>query len=84
MPEVRLERAAATELDKLPLRIHGRMLKLFERLGDWPSISGVKALSGRLAGKYRLRTGDYRLQFRLEDGVVIVERIGKRDGFYDE
>jgi len=84
MPEVRLERAAATELDKLPLPIIGRMSKLFERLGDWPSISGVKALTGPLAGKYRLRTGDYRLQFRLEDGVVIVERIGHRDGFYDE
>ena len=27
--------------------------------------SGVKALSGELAGWFRLRTGDYRLQFRV-------------------
>ncbi len=33
------------------------------RLESWPQVSGVKRLTGNLAGKYRLRTGDYRLQF---------------------
>jgi hypothetical protein len=30
-----------------------------------------------------MRTGDYRVQFRLEGGTV-VERIGHRDGFYED
>jgi mRNA-degrading endonuclease RelE of RelBE toxin-antitoxin system len=31
-----------------------------------------------------MRTGDYRVQFRLQTGNVIVERIGHRDGFYED
>ncbi|NOS99625.1 MAG: hypothetical protein HOP29_03260 [Phycisphaerales bacterium] len=31
-----------------------------------------------------MRTGDYRVQFRVAGETVVVERIGHRDGFYDE
>jgi mRNA-degrading endonuclease RelE of RelBE toxin-antitoxin system len=31
-----------------------------------------------------MRTGDYRVQFFIERGVVVVEKVGHRDGFYDE
>jgi len=31
-----------------------------------------------------MSTGDYRVQFRIEREAVIVERVGHRDGFYDE
>ena len=44
----------------------------------------AKALSGNLAGHWRLRTGDYRLQFRVDGPTVIVERMGHRDRFYDD
>jgi len=57
---------------------------VFERLASWPAVSGVKALGGPLAGHFRLRTGDYRVQFRVESKAVIVEGVGRRDGFYDE
>ena len=40
--------------------------------------------AGRLAGYYRLRTGDYRLQFHVEGETVLVEKIGHRDGFYED
>jgi len=60
------------------------MLRLLNRLEAWPSVSGAKALRGDLAGRFRLRTGDYRLQFRIEDDLVVVERVGHRDGFYEE
>lgn len=57
---------------------------LVERLDRWPQVSGAKPLSGVLAGRYRLRTGDYQVQFRVERAAVIVERMGHRDGFYDD
>jgi mRNA-degrading endonuclease RelE of RelBE toxin-antitoxin system len=41
-------------------------------------------LRGELAGHYRLRTGDYRVKFFVTGDVVTVEKIGHRDGFYDE
>ncbi|HUQ71495.1 MAG TPA: hypothetical protein VM165_18350 [Planctomycetaceae bacterium] len=47
-------------------------------------MSGAKPLRGQLAGSYRLRTGDYRVQFHLEAGMLIVDKIGRRDGFYED
>jgi mRNA-degrading endonuclease RelE of RelBE toxin-antitoxin system len=58
--------------------------RVVERLQQWPQVSGAKPLSGRLAGRFRVRTGDYRLQFHLEGNDVVIERIGHRATFYEE
>lgn len=84
MAEVVLTPEAARQLDALANPIHGRMLRLLIRLEQWPEVSGAKPLSGDLAGRYRLRTGDYRVQFFVAGEAVTVERIGHRDGFYEE
>jgi len=83
MAKVKLTAEAAEGLEDLPLVIHARVLALLERLQRWPAVSGAKPLSGNLAGRYRLRTGDYRLQFRVEGMTVTVEKIGHRDRFYE-
>jgi mRNA interferase RelE/StbE len=82
--EVVLTEPAERQLHELPSVIVDRMARLFDRLTNWPNVSGARPLSGDLAGRWRLRTGDYRLQFRVEGERVIVERIGHRDGFYDD
>ena len=89
MATVVLTPEAAEQLDALPSTIHGRVLRLIVRLERWPDVSGAKPLSGKLAGRWRMRTGDYRVQFYPErndaaDGgwLVTVEKIGHRDGFY--
>ena len=74
---------ALEQLDRLPPEIVARVGKLYERLERWPHVSGAKPLSGRLAGHWRLRTGDYRLQFRVEKQTVVVEKIGHRAKFYE-
>lgn len=84
MPHVTLLYDAAMQLGELPKPIKGRMVELIVRLADWTEVSGAKPLAGNLAGQYRLRTGDYRMQFRVEHGQVLVEQIGHRDGFYEE
>ena len=83
MARVTLTRDAAQGLEDLPLLMHARVLSLLERLTNWPAVSGAKPLTGPLAGRYRLRTGDYRLQFGVEGQAVIVEKIGHRDRFYE-
>jgi mRNA-degrading endonuclease RelE of RelBE toxin-antitoxin system len=82
MAAVVLTPDAAHELEELNSPIHGRVLRLLVRLGQWPKVSGAKPLRGELAGHYRLRTGDYRIQFHVAGNVVTVEKIGHRDGFY--
>ena len=80
---VRLTATARKQLEKLPASIRARMYDLLERLEKWPNVSGAKPLRGNLAGRYRLRTGDFRMQFRVVDDVVIIEHIGHRDRFYE-
>jgi mRNA-degrading endonuclease RelE of RelBE toxin-antitoxin system len=84
MATVVLTPKAAMELDQLTNPIHNRVLKILERLENWPNVSGAKPLKGALAGHFRIRTGDYRVQFWPHDDTVTVERIGHRDGFYDD
>ncbi|HQU43363.1 MAG TPA: type II toxin-antitoxin system RelE/ParE family toxin [Pirellulales bacterium] len=87
---------ALAQADELPAKIVARMERIFDRLRRWPDVSGAKPLRGALAGPWRIRTGDYRVQFHIRHGrpatpdapavpdTVVVEKIGHRDGFYDD
>ena len=77
--------AAMREREALPLVIRNRMNGVFERLANWPAVSGVKPLRGELQGSYRIRTGDYRIVFTVSpDGrKVTVWKIGNRGTVYD-
>jgi mRNA interferase RelE/StbE len=83
MAKVVLTKEAIEQLGELPRVIRERITTLIERLGHWPKVSGVKRLSGDLAGWFRLRTGDYRLRFRLQGEKVIIDKIGHRKDVYD-
>jgi mRNA-degrading endonuclease RelE of RelBE toxin-antitoxin system len=67
MVNVVLTAEAVHDFSVLPTVITVRMRRLIARLRQWPDVSGIKHLKGNLAGKHRLRTGDYRLQFRVEE-----------------
>jgi mRNA-degrading endonuclease RelE of RelBE toxin-antitoxin system len=83
MAKVTYEREAAEQVQALPVVIKARLVGILARLADWPAVSGAKPLRGRLAGHYRIRTGDYRVQFRVEGDEVVIERVGHRDQFYE-
>lgn len=84
MTTVTITPEALRQAEALNEPILTRVMRLMERLHNWPEVSGVKPLSGNLAGHFRMRTGDYRVQFRLEGETVIVEKIGHRDRFYEQ
>jgi mRNA-degrading endonuclease RelE of RelBE toxin-antitoxin system len=84
MATVFLTDEATAQAKHLPKAINARVLRIVSRLESWPDVSGAKPLSGRLAGHFRIRTGDYRVQFRVEGDSVIVERIGHRFRFYED
>jgi mRNA-degrading endonuclease RelE of RelBE toxin-antitoxin system len=95
MATVQISPSAQKQLHALPVSVRSRIRKVFVRLEKWPDVSGVKALSGNLAGRYRIRTGDYRVQFRviqsetegtsaLPNPIVIVEKVGHRSKFYED
>lgn len=80
--QVALTTEAAEQYDKLPRRIQPRIDDIIRRLAHWPKASGAKPLVGRLAGNFRIRTGDYRVVFRLSGDKVIVWKIGDRKDVY--
>jgi mRNA-degrading endonuclease RelE of RelBE toxin-antitoxin system len=82
--EIRISPEATEAIEGLDPLIHARVMWILERLRDWPRVSGAKPLRGPLAGHYRIRTGDYRVQFRIGRATVIVEKIGHRSRFYEE
>ena len=84
MATVVLTGEARRQMDALPRDIHYRVAAILIRLEDWPDVSGAKPLRGELAGHYRIRTGDYRVQFRVQGTTVMVEKIGHRDRFYGD
>ena len=84
MATVRLTAEAQEQFAALPLVVQGRVLAVIDRLADWPDVSGAKPLRKSLAGHFRIRTGDYRVQFRPVGDAVTITKVGHRDGFYDE
>ena len=83
--EVRETVQAAADVRALPLAIQVRVQSLYKRLAGWPDVSGVKPLRGNLLGAYRLRTGDYRVLFRVDQNVqrIVVFKIAHRREVYE-
>jgi mRNA-degrading endonuclease RelE of RelBE toxin-antitoxin system len=84
MARVILTPGAQADVDALSDPIYHRVLRIVERLERWPVVSGAKPLRHGLAGRFRIRTGDYRVQFFVEGQTVVVEKVGHRDRFYED
>lgn len=82
MARVTYEPVVAEQMATVPQTILRRLEAIIRRLQNWPNVSGAKPLRGQLAGHWRVRTGDWRVQFRVVGDEVIIERVGHRDGFY--
>jgi mRNA interferase RelE/StbE len=74
--------SAAKELEALPLRDRKRVVSRIRRLAGEPRPAGAEKLSGQ--EKYRVRQGDYRVVYVIEDAqaAVVVVRIAHRSSVY--
>lgn len=80
---VQVAPAAQRQLRKLDPPARRRMLAAIELLSDEPRPSGAKKLVGG-AGEWRVRTGDYRIVYEIQDAVllVLVLAVGHRRDIY--
>jgi mRNA interferase RelE/StbE len=83
--EVLVTAEARTDMASLPIGIQKRAQDIFERLVAWPQVSGAKPLRHDLRGAFRIRTGDWRVLFRVEEASkrVIVFRLAHRRDVYE-
>ena len=86
MYELRITDEARSDFKSLPMRMQVRAQDVFQRLVRWPDVSGAKALRGKLKGAYRIRTGDWRVLFNVDElaGRVTVFRIANCRDVYED
>jgi mRNA-degrading endonuclease RelE of RelBE toxin-antitoxin system len=82
MMHVALTAEAVEQYGSLPRSIQPRLDDVIRRLAQWPAVSGAKRLVGPLGGNFRIRTGGYRIVFRISGDKVIVWKIGDRKDVY--
>jgi len=58
----------------LPKKVQGRVAAIIDGLANQPRPHGVWKLSGH-DHAYRIRVGDYRIVYTIQDQVLIVEVI---------
>ena len=81
---VRLEASAERELKRLPSDVLLRVDAMLMSLGENPRPPGVVKLHGREGEGWRVRVGDYRILYTIDDKaqVVSVYRIRPRSTAY--
>lgn len=76
--------SARQDLQEIPLYLRHRLHDIADRLARWPAVSGAKPLRHELTGHYRLRTGDYRIIFRVVAAEIWIVRVGHRKDIYED
>ncbi len=73
------------ELAGLPRPILEQVDARIQALATNPRPLGCKALQGGWRGYTRIRSGDYRIIYRIEDDrlIVMVVKVGNRRDIYD-
>ena len=81
---VLIDARAVKQLQKLPKSVVERIDAAIAALSENPRPTGVKMLQGRLKPGWRVRVGDYRILYRIDDtaGDVRVFEIGHRREVY--
>ena len=81
MVDVEYSQRATEQLENLESNVAARIISKLDEASNFPS-HFLKRL--RNSPYYRLRVGDYRVEidWRKDEGVLFVRRVGHRDGFY--
>ena len=80
--QVELRRKAQRSLDKLPKDDFDEVISVVKGLADSPRPKGVEKIKS--AGLWRIRQGDYRIVYSIDDSqkAVTILRIGHRREIY--
>jgi mRNA interferase RelE/StbE len=81
--QVDITTAAGRQIRKLPRTAQKAIVAALTALATDPRPNGCKKLKGRDA--WRVRTGDYRVIYEIDDGVltVTVIKVGHRRDIYE-
>jgi mRNA interferase RelE/StbE len=80
--KIEFKKSAVKELHAIPIKDIKKIISKMRALADDPRPQGSIKLSDQ--GKYRIRVGDYRILYSIEDDVsiIVVVKIGHRKDVY--
>jgi mRNA interferase RelE/StbE len=80
--EIRFKRSVVKELLKLSRSDNRKVMARIQGLSENPRPSGSEKLAGHES--YRVRQGDFRIIYTIDDGRIVVEviRVGHRRDVY--
>ena len=83
--KVSIRKQALKELENLPLKETRKISAAIDNLAEDPRPSGCKKLKGEQEYIWRIRVGDYRVLYKIDDEIRIVEvgKIGDRKNVYE-
>ncbi|MCU0326370.1 MAG: type II toxin-antitoxin system RelE/ParE family toxin [Spirosomaceae bacterium] len=83
--KVIISNSAEKELSKLPKEVILKIKQKVIQLADNPFISGYKQLKGSQDKFYRIRVGNYRIIYSVQNNELIITiiKIGHRREIYD-
>jgi mRNA interferase RelE/StbE len=84
MYKINIGQSALKELLSIEKHTVKRIEKAITALAENPRPPGVKKLKGNNENLYRIRSGDYRIVYAIEDEVSVVDirKIGHRKDIY--
>lgn len=84
--QVSIRKKALKDLEEIPTKISKQIGKAIDSLSINPRPQGCKKLKGEAEYIWRIRVGDYRILYTIEDIIKIVEvrRIGHRRNIYNQ
>ena len=77
-------RRVEKELDSLDPVIQKRVIRNIKALSENPRPQGVRKLSGEMQGVWRLRVGEFRILYDIDDNkdlVIIMAVLYRRDAY---
>lgn len=79
-----ISRKALKEMASLPKPVVARITEAIDDLREEPRPAGVKKLKGREEYLWRIRIGNYRVVYSIEDKIRVVEvrDVGHRSSIY--
>ena len=79
---IRIKQSALKEIEKIDKPTRFRIVKAIDELAENPHVG--KALKGHLSGLRRIRVGNYRIVYEINQGevLVLVLRVSHRSQAY--
>jgi len=80
MYNIKWKEHALQNIEKLESSITRRIIKKVDELSENPFSKDIKRLKG--SNDFRLRVGDYRVIFSIENNIIQILKVGHRKNIY--